>query len=89
MQVNLGIKPDRQASKPHTTFLSPSSSDLLKVTCCACSATFVCAQIDKPVTPGRMGMKLFLHDLSDDMRQVYRDHLFAVTREDIMRAAKT
>ena len=89
MQVNLGVKPDRQASKPHTTFLSASSSDLLKVTCCTCSATFVCAQIDKPVTPGNMGMKLFLHDLSDDMRQVYRDHLFAVTREDIMRAAKT
>ncbi|KAK7112412.1 hypothetical protein V1264_011876 [Littorina saxatilis] len=45
--------------------------------------------IDKPVTPGSQGMRLFMDDLGDDLRQAYRDSLFAVSRDDIVRVAKT
>ncbi|KAL8565467.1 hypothetical protein ACOMHN_049444 [Nucella lapillus] len=45
--------------------------------------------IDKPVTPGSQGMKVFLDDVSDDMRQAYRDLLFAVTKDSIVRVANT
>jgi len=37
-------------------------------------------QIDKPVPPGQVGSALFLSNLTDDMRQEFRDQLFAVDR---------
>lgn len=38
---------------------------------------------DKPVTPGNQGMRHFMDDITDEMRQTFRDHLFAVSKEDI------
>ena len=37
-------------------------------------------QIDKPVPPGQVGSALFLSNLTDAMRQEFRDQLFAVDR---------
>lgn len=46
-------------------------------------------QIDKPVLPGNQGMRLFMDELDNGIRQEFRDRLFAVTKEDIIRVAKT
>jgi hypothetical protein len=35
---------------------------------------------DAPVAPGSKGMSLFVHGISDEARQTYRDRLFAVDR---------
>lgn len=38
-------------------------------------------QSDKPVPPGSRGMKFFLYELTDDVRQTNRDRTFATTRQ--------
>lgn len=35
---------------------------------------------DSPVAPGSKGMSLFVHSISDEARQLYRDRLFSVDK---------
>ncbi|KAK7507320.1 hypothetical protein BaRGS_00001255 [Batillaria attramentaria] len=43
---------------------------------------------DKPVTPGNQGSRLFTDNITDELRQTFRDHLFAVSKDDIIRVTK-
>lgn len=45
-------------------------------------------QIDKPVPPGQVGSMLFLNNISDPMRQLSRNQLFSVTKDDVVKAAQ-
>ena len=50
-----------------------------------------CSDIDRPDPPGPAAQKAFYRkiiSLSDEMRRQYKQHLLALTREDIIRAAK-
>lgn len=40
-----------------------------------------------PVPPANKGMTLFKHGITDEMRQLHRDRLFAVDRGTLMEAA--
>ncbi|XP_052833082.1 presequence protease, mitochondrial-like [Octopus bimaculoides] len=44
-------------------------------------------QIDKPVPPSSKGLTYFLHDITDALRQVKRDRIFATTKEDLVQVA--
>ncbi|XP_046847689.1 presequence protease, mitochondrial-like [Xenia sp. Carnegie-2017] len=48
----------------------------------------VFSQVDAPVPPPYKGMTLFKHGITDDMRQVHRDRLFAVNREALVDVAR-
>ncbi|KAL3855313.1 hypothetical protein ACJMK2_014529 [Sinanodonta woodiana] len=41
-------------------------------------------QTDKPIAPGDVGMSKFVSSLTDPIRQVFRDTIFAVTRDDLV-----
>ncbi|KAI0212017.1 Presequence protease, mitochondrial [Lamellibrachia satsuma] len=43
------------------------------------------SQVDMPVPPGEKGMRKFLFDIDDAMRQQHREQLFAVSRDDLVR----
>lgn len=46
-------------------------------------------QNDKPVPPSSRGMKLFFHELTDDLRQTNRDRIFATMKQDLIDVANT
>jgi len=48
----------------------------------------VLAGMDVPVPPGGRGMTLFKYRITDEMRQQFRDRLFATTRQDMQRVAE-
>ncbi|XP_053120937.1 presequence protease, mitochondrial isoform X2 [Hemicordylus capensis] len=47
----------------------------------------VFAAVDAPVAPSDKGMDNFLYGISDAMKQRYREHLFAVSRDQLIDAA--
>ncbi|XP_060638521.2 presequence protease, mitochondrial [Anolis sagrei] len=47
----------------------------------------VFAAVDAPVAPSDKGMNNFLHGISDEMKQWHREHLFAVSKDNLIDAA--
>ena len=41
-----------------------------------------------PVPPGEKGLRKFLFDIDDAMRQRHREQLFAVSRDDLVNVAQ-
>jgi Zn-dependent M16 (insulinase) family peptidase len=48
----------------------------------------VFAQIDAPVSPGSKGMNVFIHGITNELRQQYRQRLFSVTRQTLIETAQ-
>ncbi|KAK2188953.1 hypothetical protein NP493_119g07062 [Ridgeia piscesae] len=46
------------------------------------------SQVDMPVPPGEKGLRKFLFDIDDAMRQRHREQLFAVSRDDLVNVAQ-
>ncbi|PIK37344.1 putative presequence protease, mitochondrial [Apostichopus japonicus] len=46
------------------------------------------SNVDAPIAPGSRGVSTFLNGVTDDDRQIQRDRLFAVTREDVVDVAQ-
>ena len=44
-------------------------------------------QIDYPVSPGSRGTQMFLHHISDEMRQEYRQKIFKASKADVIDVA--
>ena len=44
-------------------------------------------EVDTPISPGAKGTGLFLRGITDELRQQYRQGLFAVERDDIVAVA--
>ncbi|XP_038611635.1 presequence protease, mitochondrial [Tachyglossus aculeatus] len=49
----------------------------------------VFSAVDSPVAPSDKGLDHFLYGLSDEMKQAHREQLFAVSREQLIRATTT
>ncbi|KAH0627570.1 hypothetical protein JD844_003451 [Phrynosoma platyrhinos] len=47
----------------------------------------VFAAVDAPVAPSDKGMNNFLHGISDEMKQQHREHLFIVSKDNLIDAA--
>ncbi|XP_066441695.1 presequence protease, mitochondrial isoform X2 [Eleutherodactylus coqui] len=47
----------------------------------------VFSAVDSPVAPSDKGMNVFLHGVTDDMRQKHREQLFAVSHSDLINVA--
>lgn len=45
-------------------------------------------QMDKPVPPGQIGSTLFVQNISDPMRQLARNQLFSVSKDDVIKACQ-
>ncbi|GAB6024432.1 Presequence protease, mitochondrial [Chamberlinius hualienensis] len=43
----------------------------------------VFAEVDQPIAPGSRGANLFVNEISDEMKQKYRENLFKVTLSDL------
>lgn len=44
-------------------------------------------QMDYPHSPGSKGAQMFLHQISDEMRQEYRQKIFRASKADVINVA--